>query len=394
MAAQTQSKKVTNAYKPYPKNSEGKKESVSKAAYQSTFLPIFQNAETRIKELIASAFFLMKSEADLRKEIKKILQEVSTKLPKNLYDRETYLKGLAKSAEKLLKVYYIKRVASFTAFLAVFNKVSTKKANNPVEYYAIIKKKSDSEVQGMVNQMRDLKNERKGYPYIENYQKELKKYLNDLSNSPVSTVGNGKKPISMWQKAELDIRYTNQMDRLGKLKGDGVKLAYLSSHADCSLRCACWQGELVSLTERASSPQKKVDKNYKYNKSSFLVGEVDGKKVYSLPDIMDVETPYGYNNNIYIGFNCRHHLIPYEKGSVNPKQFTSEEMKKEREISTHLRQMEREIREVRTQSKVYAKAGDLKTAKELLKKAESMTEYYKSYANEHGFAWYDYRIKV
>ena len=392
MAAQTQSK-ITNRYNPYPKNGEGKKESVTNATYQSTFLPLFQNAETRIKELITSAFFLMKPLHILKGEIHKVLLETISKIPTDLPDRDNYIKGLTKSVDAMINTYYVKRVASFSAFLVIFNKVSTKKVKNPMEYYSIIKRKSDDEIIDLTNKMYNLKTERKGYPYIENYQKELKNYLNNLASQPVTTHESGKKPISMWQKAELDVRYNKQMDKLEELKEKGVEYAYISSHVDASERCAVWQGSLVALNKHAPSPQTQV-KNFKYNKRSFICGELDGKKVYSLPDIMNVETEGGWHNNCICGFNCRHHLIPYEKGTVNPRQYSSQEIKQERLISTRLRQMERKIRELKNKSKVYAKAGDLKTAKALHNQAEYLIAQYKSYANKNGFAWYDYRIRV
>ena len=74
--------------------------------------------------------------------------------------------------------------------------------------------------------------------------------------------------------------------------------------------------------------------------SGFRVGKLDGYWVYSLTDIMAQVDKYGYNNNIICGFNCRHHLIAYRPNDVPPKEYSDQDIKKEREINTKLRAKE------------------------------------------------------
>lgn len=53
--------------------------------------------------------------------------------------------------------------------------------------------------------------------------------------------------ISLRARAELEVRYQSHVDEIDSLKQDGVKLVICSVHADCSERCAPWQGKVYSL---------------------------------------------------------------------------------------------------------------------------------------------------
>ena len=176
------------------------------------------------------------------------------------------------------------------------------------------------------------------------------------------------------------------------LKQEGHDLCWISSHPDCSKRCQTWQGSLVSLTQHAKNPQKRV-KDYKYNKESFAVGKVDGITVYSLLDIQDCETGGEYKNNIITGFNCRHKLKPYTKDSVAPEEYSKDEIKKQRAINLQLREMEREIRHLKQQAILFSSI-DKQKARYYKQLAHELTIKYKEFANKHGYAWYKWRIDV
>lgn len=339
--------------------------------YQSTFLPIFTDAEKRIKELIVIAFIIGMSRVVLAAKISKIIREVKKKLPQDLHDRDVYLKGLTKTAEYLIRV---KELES-TKFRANAKKNGVlnskgKIAQSPKE----MKKPNDVSARGT--------------PQIEWYNKELDKYIDEISQEPVTTSESDKKPISLWQKAEIDVRQQHNQKMLQDLKDNGVKYAYLSSHANCSKRCEKWQGRLVSLDEHATM-------------SGFRVRKIDGKWAYSLTDIMAQKDKYGYNNNIISGFNCRHYLIPYEIGSdrVPPKTQNAKEVEKQRETEKKIRAMERQIRYYRMKLVLYNSSNDnspdTKSKIQKLKKAiKLMTKEYQTFCTTHGYAWYEYRIKV
>lgn len=361
------------------------KESSTDNFYQSTFLPIFQDAETRIKMLIFSAFLNMSSKRALILAIMTVISDVDKKIPKDLKDRKAYMEGLKKRSNYYLSRYFNLQKVEFEivknkVFRYAPKDVDLANIKTPMDMKALINKKEWADA--------------KAVPYIKDYFKEIEKKMDEFAATPLTTFEEGKKPISLWQKAELDVRYNKQMENLDDLKKDGIKYAYLSSHPNCSKRCEVWQGALVSLTEHAESPQKTVDKGFHYKKSSFLVKRMDGKNVYSLPDIMAVVGPYGYNNNIYCGFNCRHRLIPYDPEKSKPTSFDKEEVTRQREIEQRIREMERQIRLQETRLLLYRKLGEKNIVQSLEKQIKIMIEKYKAYCEKNGYAWYQYRINI
>lgn len=356
-------------------NKPNLKESATDSKYQSTFLPIFQDAETRIKLLILSAFLILSSPLILRMQINEIIKSVANKIPDTLYDKKAYLEGMKKRSEVYIRQFYNQPKALFQRVEQRLINTAPKSAIIPdigtpkklIDYIGTHKK--------------DLWAEAKAIPYIRDYEKEVFKKMDQFAEMPMTTYEPGKKPISLWQKAELDVRYNKQMDMLGQLLDTGVELAWTSSHADASKRCEKWQGKLMSLTEHATL-------------SNFRVKKVDGHWVYSLPDIMAQTDKYGYHNNIICGFNCRHKLIPYKSDRLPPKQYTKEEVAQQRAIEENIRKMEREIRHQRTRLMFYEKMNETKIVQSLRKQIKMLIENYKRYCEANGYAWNEYRIKI
>lgn len=355
--------------------------------YQSTFMPIFQKAETKIKMLVLAAFLLQEPILGLRLKIDGVIKWATSQVPTELHDKMAYLRGLKFKSEQFIKLYYKKptltyKVAREDLLRSVPKGKTPPKIENPMQLIENVHNPSN------------LWAEAKGSPNVVNYEKELRTTLKRMAQDPVTTYEPGKHPISLWQKAELDVRWENQIQKLQDLRVKGVELAWLSSHPNCSKRCECWQGELVSLTKSAPNPQKKVDKKFNYKKDTFVVDEIDGHKVYSLYDIMDVDGAYGYKNNIYNGFNCRHRLIPYQKGVVGPKDYDAKDVAKQREIEAKMREMEREIRQLKTQVLLLKKAGQIKVANSIENRVKILVVNYKKFCETNGYAWYKYRIDI
>lgn len=363
--------------------------------YQSQVLPIFEEAGTRIKLMILTAFLTMKPKTLLIASIIQIIKDVEKKIPKDLINRESYINGLYTTSQTWIKVFYDKpRVRFFETKQKVLNvipgDVKKPKLDNPAQLNTYISKNRTQ---------LNLWSEAKGTPYISNYDKEIEKRIKILSENPILTSESNKKPISLWQKAEIDVRYEHQKENLYKLIEEGVDLVYISSHVNCSKRCEVWQGKLFSLNKRAIAPQQKV-KKYRYDTESFVVDKIDNEKVYSLTDVMNCVDEYGYNNNIYIGFNCRHRLIPY-KGQKAPTRYDKTDIKKQREIEKKIRQLERKIRSMKQEYELlkkdyqFTKSKEVKQQLDMLKiHIDKMTDYYKSFCEKNGYAYELYRIKV
>lgn len=375
-------------------NQTNLKTNLTNSVYQSKILPIIQRAETEIKKLVAYYGLFLKPRAELLSKINGIIMAVDKRLPISLYDRQGYLNGLKQTSMKMVTEFYDKVVLRFNIIAGALIILSFKKpAETPLKLMKLIA--SDSYTKKFIEENEKRINVwamQKGYPNVFDYPNELKARLNGLAKTQTVAAEEGKKPITVWQKAELDIRYENQLDMMEAMKQAGQDLVWISSHPDCSKRCQAWQGHLVSLSLHAKNPQKTV-KNFRYNKSSFLVGKVDGINVYSLSDIQDCETGYGYKNNVITGFNCRHKLRPYTKGSVAPQEYTKEEIRQQREINQNLRAMERKIRYLKQQAILY-NSIDKQKAQYCKRAAEQLTKQYKAYANKNGYAWYQWRIEA
>lgn len=337
--------------------------------YQSTFMPIFSNAEAMIKRLVIFAFFTGMSKTWLVFQIGLIIKKVKKDIPKDLFNRDAYINGLIASSNLL--VYQYEKTKSKEQVIR----------NKMIRGGMDISKKLTPQNLTEEFKKNRIWAEAKGYVNVKDYEKELNRFISNVSQCPFTTKEKGKRPISLWQKAELDVRYEKQMEMLETLKSEGVELCWISSHPDCSKRCEHWQGKLVSLTKHATM-------------SGFRVEKVNGNWVYSLPDIMAQVDKYGYHNNIICGFNCRHKLHKYVEGSVAPKSYDKEEIKRQREIETKIRAMERYIRSLKMKLNDYNIVNDKQKVLRLKSEIQRATINYKNYCEKNGYAWYQYRIDV
>lgn len=374
------------------------RESNTNNKYQSSFLPKLQKAETMIKNLIVFYFFNNKPKRELQLRIDAIVEKVDKELPSSIIDKKSYIDGLKKSANKMIQKYYVKALSVFSVIVGIIAQNVAKnsirnapKIETPKQFFQVM-----SEPKEMRKLQMNIWAEQKGSVRVQKYAESLKSYIGGVSKTTLVASSKGDRDISIWQKAELDIRYQAQMDKLKDLKDKGVQLAYISSHPNCSIRCEKFQGKLVSLTEHAPNPQKQVRKaDYSDLKvESYRVRKQDGIWVYSLSDIMATETKGGWNNMIIVGFNCRHELIPYKKGVKPVNEYSAEDIAKQREIESRIRKMEREIRDAKMEEQGYLKAGQVRNAKWMHNKIKRMEFEYKHYCEKNGYAWYQYRINI
>lgn len=89
--------------------------------------------------------------------------------------------------------------------------------------------------------------------------------------------------VSLRNLAEVEVRRGEIAEMLSAMRARGVRLAWASSHADCSERCAPWQGKLYSL-----------DGTY---------GQEDGHPFQPIENAVNVIDKYGNVNGLF-GYNC------------------------------------------------------------------------------------------
>ena len=179
---------------------------------------------------------------------------------------------------------------------------------------------------------------------------------------------------SLRNLAEMETRYQAHLDRIEELKASGIKLVVCSSHADCSDRCAPWQGRVYSL-----------DGTY---------GVVDGHRYVPLELATEIyyTTKAGrtYKNGL-LGFNCRHELRPYE-GQLLPT-ISAEERKAEYAVTLRQRAMERAVRRKRVEA-LMLKDINKTWYLEARKQAAALYANYMKFSKENERAFYPMRTAI
>ena len=346
------------------------------------FLGDLSRAETRLKCLVVLAVLTLKPRYLIYAAINKLIAELV--LSESVIEGDKYLLGLKASAIQMTKELYprVEKAHRIMAdALLRAGVITERQAETPLSLFETLSRKSQKDLAVAESKVKDIWAKRKGVPNVSDYAKSVKRYIGEVSKTDFAPAHDGKKPITMWQKAELDLRYQSQLQMLEEKKATGEKLWWISSHPDCSERCAKWQGKLVNITDHADlSGFRMRDKE-------------DGHTVYSLTDIMAQKDKYGYENNIIVGFNCRHRLLPYRKGETPTEEYSKEEMQRERKVNSTLRAMERAIRRIKQEADI-TRIYDPARARRLYEAAKTLTEKYKKYANDNGYPWFPYRIEA
>lgn len=265
----------------FPLNDKGLRMANTNSAYQSTFLPLLEDAETRIKKMIILYFWFGRPKDILRLVLMKYIVDLKKKLP-SFHDQDAYINGLMRKTDKMISTYYEKASVSFKGITQII------KNNVPQGAKLPIIDTPKQLMEALTTKSKEFKfnlwAEAKASVRVKNYPNEISKFINEMANEPFTTSEEGKKPISIWQKAELDIRHQKQMEMLEGLRTEGVEYAWISSHPDCSKRCEQWQGKLMNISKDAHSEL-----------SGFRMKEkIDGNTVYCLQDIISQTDNNGY----------------------------------------------------------------------------------------------------
>ena len=181
---------------------------------------------------------------------------------------------------------------------------------------------------------------------------------------------------SLRNRAEFEVRGQAQQDSIEGFKGSGVKLVICSTHADCSKRCAPWQGRVYSL----DGTKGRTDDGREY------VPLEEATEIYSI-----TKAGKRWRNGL-LGFNCRHFLVEYKSGYHFPKPDVKAE-RKEYMITETQRRLERNVRDWRTRA-VEAKGVNPEEYKYARKKAIEWNKRYIEYSQKNDRAYYPSRTKI
>lgn len=135
-------------------------------------------------------------------------------------------------------------------------------------------------------------------------------------------------------RAEMQVRYEGHMDQLDGFRAKGVKLVIISAHADCSARCAPFQGRVFSLDGTSGRAP-------------------DGRRYEPIEKAINVEQKSKDGTKTWInglfGFNCRHYAIEYKDDYRFPE-VKAETRAREDAITRKQRSREAEIRRWRIEA--------------------------------------------
>lgn len=336
-----------------------------------------------------------------------LLEEAETKI--RIIVKEEYLKGTPKAqiTNIVLKVITnvvkkltlpVMKEASYKSLVNFYRRqymqISQIRGSNLLVLLAIIKlTDSNSKIaQNMpLSHAQTIVQERmfyEGYTDIKTYGVPMEKFSKDYIEQNVKPIfdrlikqypqdpGDVSGHNTLRNRAEMEARYNGHLENIEQLKAQGNKLVIASSHADCSKRCQPWQGRVYSLDGTSGTAP-------------------DGRKYVPLEEATDVYyvTKAGkvYKNGL-LGFNCRHHLVPYEKGLKFPKVDEKTE-REEYKITQKQRQYERDVRYWRTQA-VMSKGVDPKAYNYAKNKAYACNRKYIEFSKSHERAYYPSRTKL
>lgn len=198
----------------------------------------------------------------------------------------------------------------------------------------------------------------------------IKRLMSEVALDPNDYTGRN----SLRNLAEMEVRYKAHQDTIDGFREQGVKLVIASSHADCSDRCAKWQGRIYSLDGTS--------------------GEIDGMKYVPLETATDhyYTTKAGrrYKNGL-LGFNCRHTLEEYV-GQI-PQTVSAKKRKKEYAITQEQRRLERAVRRAKVQA-LTNKGIDKQAYKDAQAQAKDLYKKYVDFSMKNGRAFYPMRVAV
>lgn len=216
----------------------------------------------------------------------------------------------------------------------------------------------------------------KGIPLQEFQKKYIDRVsvaLNELADSRALDPNDNSGRNTLRNLAEMQVRYERHQEEIAGFKERGTRLVVCSVHADCSDRCAEWQGLVYSLD------------------GTYGVTD-DGKEFQPLENATERNyTKRGVPNGL-LGFNCRHKLYEYKAGMVIPK-VDAQTQRREYEITQTQRKLERDVIAAREKALEF-KHADIREYRLWRKTATRRFMLYKSYSKEMGRAYYPDRVKI
>lgn len=325
---------------------------------------LISDAETDLKVIIRDCVIRALSLSEVNRKVNKVIEDTVKELDsENLKNkvRNSFPSFASRLYYKWLNVYGTRVLG--IAFLAALNAMKVPTTSSVKE---VIKRLPEVRELGAGAYNRATPNA----IYNLEYERQVKQRMIEIAD--MSAKENYASKYSLRASSELQIRAEWHEKQLDNMRKSGVKLCWIDSHANCSERCAEWQGRLYSL--------------------DGTTGSIDGIKYEPIENAMNVYDKYGYKNGCLSGFNCRHKTIPYKKG-FKPVPIPEKVMARQRQIEKEQRYMERTVRRYEARALV-EKGVDKEMYKHYKGLANKWQERYKSYSRENKVPFYPARLDI
>lgn len=339
--------------------------------------------EIKVKEMILKAFMVAKDKRILYQQIVSFVENEIKKI--KLDDIEKYKKSIDYWTKFWISKYYSDYSNLLMLALIQIERTGTK-TDGMTKYTP--SGKTMPVPYKIIDFMETKQSQLKEYPLASS---KVANYYQEFKNATESFVHNGFKEMpelvngkivhgrTLFAKTERQVRFEYHQEQLAQLRAKGVQLVWINSHANCSKRCEKFQGKLYSLNNSSGT----TEEGYSYVPIETAIN------VY-------VTTKSGtvWKNGLF-GFNCRHRMIPYIRGSLAPKMIPASIIDKQRKIDLIQRQMERKIFNMKKEAYLLRSASfNLQKAKLLEKRATSLFKEYVSFSKANKRVWYPERCRI
>jgi hypothetical protein len=348
-----------------------------KPEYKIEILKAVNEVETKLKLIVKNGALKLLDFSSINVQSEKLIQQFMKTIPQGFYYRDEILRGLRTYKMRLFLQIKSTATLGFPEAQRITKELLKRKVDSPKEFIAVFLENAKNV---NIDNIYDVSNEgtwmsQKGAIPIVNYYKKLRQGFVAMAKVAIKE-GTERSALSLRSLVELSLRKQYHEDSMNEFKEGGAKLVWVSTHSDASKRCAPWQGKLYSL--------------------DGTTGTQDGNKFFPIEKATDVFTTTKkgriFKNGLF-GYNCRHYMIQYTYGSTRPLDYGDAELKKEREISSKQRAMERQIFKLKHEA-VLLKDIDPQRSSELRKLAAEKKRAYIQYSEENSHAYYPDRISI
>lgn len=349
--------------------------------YKAEYIALVNEAEAKIKKQLSSDILLSVQREITDKTIQRLIDQFANDIPDDYEEKNNMLQALSFSYRKMYNDFYEQIAAPFFKARDEMKKILGIEAKTPAGLLDAMMGSLDKLDASKIPDVTVGSNIAftSGTPYIEDYYKNVRVATDKLTKQVFQEPDIGKGALSVRSMVEKELRGEFHKEQLESLKAKGVKLVWVSTHADCSERCEPWQGKLYSLDGTSG--------NVGGNGSQSFIPIEKATEVYSKS-----KNGRAYKNGLF-GYNCRHRMVIYEENSQPPMDYTSKEMKQERDISSKQRGMERLIYKNRLQAELY-RGIDKDKQRFYSEKAKQWQETYNKYSEANNHAAYPSRYSI